>query len=874
MPLDVAQQPPTSKPLGRYASVISAFTIYPPAPLPEYTMIGKAELRNWAMGLSTRFPGWRLTGHILSISSVVLTVANIVTLAVYSKWFTIFGERVLYQGSCRTSSQISLVIQLAINVVSSVILASSNFFMQVIAAPTRRDIDAAHEAGVFLDIGVPSSRNLFHIPRINALLWWILGVSSVPVHLLFNSSVVETKTSTDAVVLLASESFLSGEATFTAPGLVASTTIGTLTDEQLETTLDSISQSLRKDSSQWQHIGIDECIKRYNDSGNPLVNYRHVIMVVSDPRRNNITSGWTTGSNGRIMNSADSPNSMGNSLWMSVYLRRGQPVPKYRFTQKEQSDLSSIINLDKDTKALVSSLVFIGGQGASLRADSCVSEVYLGDCRLELIIPLFTIVCGVFTLKSVVAILWMSKKHHHSPLLTIGDAIESFITVPDVNTEGLCTYTRKEFSKINGKRWKGFATKFARPRKYDSRRRALGSSLSKPLWVIYCAVMSILFFGILILFLSSPRDDLNISTFGQSILNPSLSSSDIGKVTAACLSNIHQLTLSIGYMVYNSIFTSLLTEAEWSSYGIECKSLRVTDKKGQQRSTHRLQLPYRYSIPLLVLGILLHWLFSNCLYTAVYSGRLGYTPYEAQPDYGFVGLQVSPIALLITFIALFLVGTFPPFCLARVRRPSAVVVGASCSAVLSAACHCITPGQDYTSLVMIARGHRSPLKPESRLLYSMSSPRSQNPDIREGRGVESHDERTLQVSSTSEQSEGDIQAIPHDVTSPRSNTSETDGNQERSGGLLEEEVAKPKTETFLEEMAQGKLTWGVVWEAPLEEPPRSESASHFQYTWLGSVLVPGTLDTASDHSSNVLAHLSFGTSEQVTGLSDQKYSFA
>lgn len=86
------------------------------------------------------------------------------------------------------------------------------------------------------------------------------------------------------------------------------------------------------------------------------------------------------------------------------------------------------------------------------------------------------------------------------------------------------------------------------------------------------------------------------------------------------VANAPQLILSICYLAYNGLFTRMLSEFEWSSFSVRYASLRVTHKKGQQRSTYRLQLPYRWSIPLLAVSILLHWLYSNCIYVGIYEG--------------------------------------------------------------------------------------------------------------------------------------------------------------------------------------------------------------------------------------------------------------
>ncbi|KAI1172242.1 hypothetical protein F4777DRAFT_562275 [Nemania sp. FL0916] len=815
------------------------------------------------MGLSKRYPGWRLTGLILSISSAIISIAVFAVLATYSRSFRFFGERVLYQGSCHKSSQISLCIQLGINVTSSIVLASSNFFMQIIAAPTRKTIDAAHKQCLFLDIGIPSCRNLFHIPKVNAVLWLLLGISSVPLHLLFNSSVLEIKTSTDSIVLLASESFLSGNSTYTAPGIVNPTTINSTAEGQLETTLASISQSLQNDQSQWQHINLKECLQRYNNSEYPLVNYRHMIMVISDPRQN-LTSGWTV-MDDHIVNSANWPNSKENTLWTSIYLKRGQPVQQDNIAE---NDLSSIIHLGKDTNLLLSSSVFLGDQSTSLQVGFCVSELYPGDCRLELQIIILTIVCGICMVKSFVAVMWMAKSRNHKPLLTVGDAIESFITVPDDSTVGLCTYGRKEFIAMNGRYWRGFASNFARQRKHNARKRALGSSMSALLWFYYCVVILTLFTESLVVLLSNPHPDFKISNFGQSFLNPAITNNNINTLTAACISNLPQLILSIGYMVYNSIFTYLLLEREWSSYGMNSKTLRVTEKRGEQRSTHRLQLPYRYSIPLIAMGVLLHWLFSNCIYIAIYNGRSGFLPYESKPDYGFKGLQISPVSLLITLITISLMA-ISPILLACVPRSSAIALGGSCSAVISAACHCITPGQVYVSPAIVQGGGVSPLKPDSLLLYSKPSLFIRDPVIGQDRAAETNDDDRPLAAESDSQRDNNVQEGLQGQENLRSESNKADQDHEDSGLLGS--TKQQTTEDFLERMTLGKLTWGVVWNKSLEGTRQSENTGQFQYHWVGSVLVPG----APPESPQVtLAHFAFGTVEQVTRFWNQEYEFA
>lgn len=72
----------------------------------------------------------------------------------------------------------------AINLLSTILLSSSNYCMQCLSAPTRKEVNTAHAKGVWLDIGIPSMRNLRYIDRRRVILWGLLGLSSLPLHLL------------------------------------------------------------------------------------------------------------------------------------------------------------------------------------------------------------------------------------------------------------------------------------------------------------------------------------------------------------------------------------------------------------------------------------------------------------------------------------------------------------------------------------------------------------------------------------------------------------------------------------------------------------------------------------------------------------------
>jgi hypothetical protein len=92
--------------------------------------------------------------------------------------------RNLYTGECEYVKVASVMTHLIINILSTLMLSASNLCMQLIAAPSRKDIDIAHSKGIWLDIGVPSVRNWKHIPGKRRTFWAILVISSLPIHFL------------------------------------------------------------------------------------------------------------------------------------------------------------------------------------------------------------------------------------------------------------------------------------------------------------------------------------------------------------------------------------------------------------------------------------------------------------------------------------------------------------------------------------------------------------------------------------------------------------------------------------------------------------------------------------------------------------------
>lgn len=123
-------------------------------------------------------------GVVLNIAVIIGIVIFLINLIGTIVLMNRFGSADIFRGDCQTASRLSTAFHVLINILSSLLLSASNFSMQLLVAPTRNEVDRAHNNFTWLDIGVPSLRNLRYIARRKRLAWWILGISSLPLHFL------------------------------------------------------------------------------------------------------------------------------------------------------------------------------------------------------------------------------------------------------------------------------------------------------------------------------------------------------------------------------------------------------------------------------------------------------------------------------------------------------------------------------------------------------------------------------------------------------------------------------------------------------------------------------------------------------------------
>ncbi|KAK3377537.1 hypothetical protein B0H63DRAFT_399057 [Podospora didyma] len=163
--------------------------------------------------------GWRKTAIINTIIVFIFAIFLMILLVWTSTKAGGIGRVfIFFQGDCALSRKRNFAVHFILNCLSTGIIASSNFFMQVLNSPSRIEADKAHERKEYVEIGVPSIRNAWHVSPLKTALWTGFCLSSVPIHLFFNSAIFETDfRGSHWDLTIAAESFLNGSQYF-APG--------------------------------------------------------------------------------------------------------------------------------------------------------------------------------------------------------------------------------------------------------------------------------------------------------------------------------------------------------------------------------------------------------------------------------------------------------------------------------------------------------------------------------------------------------------------------------------------------------------------------------------------------------------------------------
>ena len=351
-------------------------------------------------------------------AATVLVINSILTLWASVKYGLNKGIATIQEGNCSETQNLSLWLHLAINVLSTVLLSASNYCMQCLASPTREELDRAHQRQMWLDIGVPSVRNLRGISWYKIWLWWSLALSGIPLHLLYNSAVFSTLAAVEYTVYAGSNDLVAGTNVNWSSPIIGPTPGHTL-------------QELRNASS-WQRLSNAECISAY---GRPFVSSHGDLLAVSPDLNTSDPALYIAdmstdlaGSNGLpydwICASVSSSNCSINTILKTA-------------------TSWSLQNVTSTSEALKNG-VYPTTNPPNIAVDHCLSVPVEERCRLQFSLVIMGVVIFCNLVKATCMFLTLFY-HKSQPLVTLGDAIASFLQHRDPTTENMCLADKKTF---------------------------------------------------------------------------------------------------------------------------------------------------------------------------------------------------------------------------------------------------------------------------------------------------------------------------------------------------------------------------------------------------------------------------------------------
>ncbi|KAL3461696.1 hypothetical protein BJX64DRAFT_260307 [Aspergillus heterothallicus] len=555
---------------------------------------------------------------------------------------------------------------------STGMLGASHFAMQCLSAPAREDVDRAHAEGRWLDIGVPSMRNLLNIPSLRRWLWIGLVASSVPLHLFYNSTVYSTISVNSYDVIVANSSF---------PSLKRSDIISAFTGpdnqtyEQLYHTSWAANSPIRSSermlasahANNLTHLTPTECITAYATAWQSK--YGGVVLISSE------FNGSEYAIDSVMQQLAPRPADSQQDPFGWVCMEGSEISGSAR---RCQSELASVKRDANSTRGWV-----VDGY----KIDYCLVEEIPQKCTLEYSLTLSIVVLVMNGVK-IAVIIGTILSLRANPLLTLGDAVASFLSVPDEASRGMGLITK---GMVTAKKQLLFKEDILP--EYNAQPKRRWRSVSIERWAItsFMYISSIILASVLLIYglavMHASKSGLWTSGFATIDTRTMVSTVYWSHtlISNSLVANIPHLLFSTLYFLINGVMTTIALSTEWSAFGVSRKGLRVsTPAKGAQRRARFLSLPRRYSLPLLGVSGLLHWLISQSFFLVRVLARDAYQRRDTTRDTTTVGW--SPPAIL-TGLAVGLLLPAGVVWLAVRSFKSGMPVAGSCSLVIAAACH-------------------------------------------------------------------------------------------------------------------------------------------------------------------------------------------
>ncbi|KAF1990616.1 hypothetical protein K402DRAFT_460066 [Aulographum hederae CBS 113979] len=641
----IAEAEPESSADKKDASVAGQYTLIPSTSEFIHTLETEDEYARTHDSLWQRyFSSWR-AGLIRAAltAGTALAVNTAVDVWMFTKYDTEHGSGVVMRDSCSRVHIADTGIHLALNIVSTCILGASNYCMQGVAAPTREEVDRAHAKTEYVEIGVQSFRNMRLIGWGRVVLWLLLGVTSVPFHLFFNSVFFTSSESNQYSISVVSSDFVNSTWTPTLentnPNQFPQDNYPDPFDLHLFDRTDdgqAIVNALKDASSRsssFTRMTPLECISDYSSS---FLQTHSDLVIVSKTLNETNPLLWS-----RYPQRSLTLNTSGTNQDPFRWICSDTPI-----LFEDYDNFNPRTDRCREEYAIAGSNSGGNWSVYGHPVSYCLSRETPDICQLQYQVWMMLAIVVFGLIKT--CIMWWLVFHpglrKNQYLRTMGDAIASFMRREDPHTRGMCLVPADQLKKGD---WK----EASEPQVYASRRLRLRNTVSRAEWygTHGVALTAALIVSCALYFAITGSHD---NAFDNALGVPNIQSlasfmrddpSSSGIVPTLLVANIPQLGFSAIYLAYNNLYTKMLLGQEWDRFASPVppsssseqdeqyqgnasantkKGLRTSESpRGAQRTTRFLSLPTRYALPLLAYSSLLHWLLSQSFFLVRIDGR-------------------------------------------------------------------------------------------------------------------------------------------------------------------------------------------------------------------------------------------------------------
>ncbi|KAF2804655.1 uncharacterized protein BDZ99DRAFT_502510 [Mytilinidion resinicola] len=571
------------------------------------------------------------------ITSTIVLAVNVACLIVFSAKYgstSYRGVVSLYEGDCTRVRITGIVSHLCINILSTLLLGASNLCTQLLVAPTRDEVNKAHRKKIWLDVGVPSWRNLRYIGSSRRRLWFCLGLSSIPLHFIYNSAISTSIAQYGYATIVASESFLHGAqiGNWTEISTVGvdprfnnwpSTAIWNSTQAFLRI------QANAPNSSVYEKLSNRGCIEKYS---NVFAARTSLVVVTEDfPGDQNSSVHYEFQGNNAPMNPT------------CIDLSRNSQSQYDNWKRFNRTVLYCLTLLHKQP-----TLSTVGDAIASFLDDPDDASAHMGPVTKSMFRSHQS---RVWTERS--EIMWLPPKTQR---WYSGPSARRWIFTMTVCTLAIAVALASAIPGSHGTQ---------KPSREKTFSWQMKQSIGRPAPDSFTAYF--------------------MPKYGTQ-----------GFIANVIWANMWQVIISFLYLAYNALLTCMLVSDEWSGYATDRKTLRVTHPRGIQRSSYFVSMPYKYGIPLMAANTTLHWLVSQSIFVVSTIAYLPNLVEDISNSYTAVtGYSTSAAVISISFgTAMVLIILF----ISCKKVSSGIPLASTCSIVISATCHRPTEDIDASLL--------------------------------------------------------------------------------------------------------------------------------------------------------------------------------